>query len=160
MNAVVRTGLLLILALAATGCSMFSEQHVYSDPGRSNYAHSSVVDTARNVIGVRYSWGGESPQAGFDCSGLTYWVYAQHGILLPRVSWEQYRVGRDVYGRDLMPGDLVFFRLARSGPGLHVGIVSGSGTFIHSPKSGGVVSESSLDNPFWKKHFVGGKRIL
>lgn len=157
---VVRTALLLLSTLAAASCSWFSEERIYTGPANSGYGHSSVVETARSLLGVRYSWGGETPRDGFDCSGLTYFVYAQHGVRIPRVSWEQYQVGREVYGRDLMPGDLVFFRISRSSRSLHVGIVSGPSTFIHSPKAGGRVSESSLDNPFWKKHFVGGKRVL
>ncbi len=160
-NAALRTGLLILLALALAGCSwFFGEDRVYSTPGHASQAESSVVHTARTQLGVRYHWGGESPRDGFDCSGLIYWVYAQHGIILPRPSWEQFKVGREVYGRDLRPGDLVFFRISSTSRSLHVGIMTGPGTFIHSPKAGGRVSESSLNNPFWKKHFVGGKRVL
>ena len=160
MNALVRTGLLFLLAATLAGCSWFEQERLYPQQDRAAYARNTVAETARTQLGVRYHWGGASPQDGFDCSGLIYWAFAQHGIILPRVSWEQYRVGREVYGRDLRPGDLVFFRIYGNSRSLHVGIMTAPGVFIHSPKAGGVVSESSLNNPFWKKHFIGGKRVM
>ena len=57
------------------------------------------------------------------------------------------------------PGDLLY-RFSRGGwrPG-HVGIYTGSHRFIHAPSSGKRVSYSSLQNPYWKKHFVGAGRL-
>jgi len=108
MRSAIRTTLLIVVLAAASGCSFFGKEPIY--PGQAQGAfgsYASVVETARSQMGVPYTWGGESPHDGFDCSGLTYWVYSQHGIRLPRVSWQQWEVGTPIYGRDLVPGDLV-----------------------------------------------------
>lgn len=168
MRTPVRPCLLLAALLLLSGCSMVQKQRLYPQTGRSGVttlsattttADGGVVATARSQMGVRYAWGGDSPHEGFDCSGFTWWVFHQNGVDLPRPSWEQYHAGHEVARRELRPGDLVFFRTRASGRSLHVGIVSAPGRFIHSPKAGGVVIESSLDNVFWKRHFIGGRRI-
>src|SRR5213083_1436571 len=67
-----------------------------------------AVGYARHQVGVSYSWGGTSPQTGFDCSGLVYAAYRSIGLKIPHSSWDQLRVGRPVgFGR-LRPGDLLF----------------------------------------------------
>lgn len=71
----------------------------------------SIIATAKQYLGVKYLWGGTSPQTGFDCSGYVQYVFAQNGISLPRVSRDQYTVGSQVAFEDLQPGDLVFSRL-------------------------------------------------
>ena len=123
--------------------------------GRSPAPHGlAVVQTARSVLGVPYAWGGETPQTGFDCSGLTYWAFSQNGIYLPRTTSDQISTGRKV-GNDFMPGDLVFFQI---GQGNHVGIYAGQGIFIHSPKSGSVVREENMFKDYWMSRFVGARR--
>lgn len=166
MRNAVRPCLLMLALLLLSGCAMLEKQSLYPGADRrptvrtTSGASGSVVETARSQMGVRYAWGGDSPHDGFDCSGFTYWVFRQNGVDIPRPSWEQYRVGLEVGMRELRPGDLVFFRTMATGRSLHVGIVSAPGRFIHSPKAGGVVSESSLDNSFWKRHFIGGRRLV
>ncbi|MEF2146471.1 MAG: C40 family peptidase [Desulfovibrionaceae bacterium] len=119
---------------------------------------STVVDTALSQLGRPYKWGGDYPAEGFDCSGLVYWAFAQHGVRLPRPSWEQFRVGRPVHREELRPGDLVFFKISRNAS-YHVGIYTGRGRFVHSPKAGSRVSESSLADDFWNRHYVLGRRV-
>ena len=100
-------------------------------------------------LGVPYVWGGASP-SGFDCSGLTMYVYAQVGVSLPHSSYAQYGMGVAVSQSQLQPGDLVFFY----GLG-HVGIYIGGGQYIHAPHTGDVVKISSLGSGY-----VGARRIL
>ena len=121
---------------------------------------ASILRTARSQLGVRYKWGGESPRTGFDCSGFAWYVFRQNGIDIPRISWQQFGAGRAVKFNDLRPGDLIFHKVEKKGKSLHVGIVSDRGTFYHAPSSGKRVMESRLDNPYWKKHFVGARRVL
>ncbi len=121
---------------------------------------NAVVTAARSLTGSRYKWGGDSPQEGFDCSGLAWWAYRQAGVELPRVSWEQYQTGAPVGRRDLKPGDLVFYRLPGNKKNLHVGIVTERGTFIHSPSAGGRVREEPMDTPYWRERYVGARRYL
>lgn len=119
----------------------------------------AIIKTARTQIGKRYKWGGESPNQGYDCSGLIWWVYRRHGISVPRVSWQQYSAGTFVEKNDIRPGDLIFFKV-RTGKSMHVGIVTDRGTFIHAPRSGKHVMESSLANDFWREHYVGSRRVI
>ena len=112
-----------------------------------------VVDYARHLLGVPYSYGGSSPRTGFDCSGFVRYVWAHFGVHLPRVSSEQFLAGRFVPRRALRPGDLVFF----DGRG-HVGLYVGHGHFIHAPHSGAVVSIDGLGGSYGSV-FDGGRRV-
>lgn len=100
-----------------------------------------AVQIANRLTGVPYRWGGASPRAGFDCSGLVQYVYGKVGIRLPHYAAGQYQHGRRVSRDSLRPGDLVFF----SGLG-HVGIYAGRGKFIHAPRSGTRVRWSRLSS--------------
>jgi peptidoglycan DL-endopeptidase CwlO len=114
--------------------------------------HSSVVAIAQRYLGVPYRWGGASP-AGFDCSGLVMYVFAQVGVSLPHSSYAQYGAGSPVSRDQLQPGDLVFF----DGLG-HVGIYVGGNSFIHAPHSGDVVKISSMTG-WYASTYVGARRI-
>ncbi|MBU1229968.1 MAG: C40 family peptidase [Proteobacteria bacterium] len=150
---------LLLAAGLAGGCA---PAHIELDPlpGLARGSRSPVVAAARSLTGAPYKWGGESPQTGFDCSGLTWWAYRQVGVDLPRVSYEQYEAGRPVGRRDIRPGDLVFFRLQGKRKNVHVGIATDQNSFIHSPSSGGRVREEDFDTPYWQEHFIGARRLL
>ncbi|MBA4356538.1 MAG: C40 family peptidase [Humidesulfovibrio sp.] len=150
---------LLLLAALAGGCA---PAHISPEPlpGLHHGGRSPVVAAARSLTGAPYKWGGESPQSGFDCSGLTWWSYRQVGVDLPRVSYEQYEAGAPVGRRDIRPGDLVFFRLPGNPKNMHVGIATGQSTFIHSPREGGRVREDHMDTPYWRERFIGARRVL
>ncbi len=121
---------------------------------------AAIIRTARLMIGAPYKWGGESPGTGFDCSGLIWFSYRQHGINLPRISWQQFGAGYAIRRSDLRPGDLIFHKVDKTGKSLHVGIVTDKGTFVHSPSSGKRVMESSLNTPYWREHYLGARRVL
>lgn len=121
----------------------------------------SVVRSAKSQIGKPYKWGGSSPDKGFDCSGLVWWVFKRHGINVPRVSWQQLGAGKAVHKSRLQGGDIVFFRIPGQGKSLHTGIYAGSGHFfIHSPKSGHTVREESMNKAYWRKYYIGARRVL
>lgn len=117
----------------------------------------SLVRTAAEQIGRPYRFGGRSPESGFDCSGLAWWVHRRHGIAIPRTAAKQFRGGRRVSRGRLVPGDLVFFSTYKRGAS-HVGIYSGDGSFIHAPKGGKRVSKTALSNPYWEKRYLGARR--
>lgn len=119
----------------------------------------AIAETVRQALGVQYVWGGQS-MSGFDCSGLVYWTYAQYGIQLPRVTYEQINVGYNVPVNKLYAGDLVFFDTDRSkgGPD-HVGIYLGGGKFIHAARPGQPVKISSMTDSYYMNRFMGGRRI-
>lgn len=125
--------------------------------------HPEVVDIALTYLGVPYVWGGASP-AGFDCSGLCQYVYAQIGISLPRTSAAQYRAGTHIPPDrlDLLrPGDLVFFGTDGDPSRVHhVGIYVGNGDFVHAPQVGDVVKVSSLTARIASRgDYVGASRF-
>ncbi len=113
-----------------------------------------AVAIAKQFLGVPYVWGGASP-SGFDCSGLTMYVYAQLGISLPHYTGSQWVAGPHVPRDQLAPGDLVFFY-----PDLgHVGMYIGGGLFIHAPHTGDVVRISSLYDAWYSAVYMGAVRV-
>jgi len=117
--------------------------------------YGGAVGIAMQYLGIPYVWGGASPSQGFDCSGLTMYVYAQLGVSLPHYAAAQYNVGVPVSKEDLQPGDLVFF----NGLG-HMGMYIGGGQFIHAPHTGDVVKISSLSDPWYAATWVGARRVV
>lgn len=119
-----------------------------------------VVATARSQLGVPYRWGGTSPRTGFDCSGFARWVYARHGVHLPRTTREQRRQGRAAPQEELEPGDLLIYKRSSRGRSLHVGIYVGGGKFIHSPNRGSHVREEAMDVPHWRRLFIEARKVI
>ena len=116
----------------------------------------AAVTEIRKYLGVPYLWGGTTPK-GFDCSGLVQYVYKSLGIDLNRVSQDQFKQGTPLSREELMPGDLVFFE--ENGDVHHVGMYVGDGYMIHAPYTGAVVSYQSIDTPYYKSQFCGGRRV-
>lgn len=119
---------------------------------------NAIIATSKQYLGVKYQWGGSTPQTGFDCSGFVSYVFAQNGITLPRISRDQFTVGTPVAFGNLQPGDLVFFSFAQNGVVDHDGIYIGGGQFINSASSKGVTIYTM--GPYWQSIFVGGKRVF
>jgi cell wall-associated NlpC family hydrolase len=117
----------------------------------------AVVGTALSLLGVPYRDGGASP-GGFDCSGFTQYVFAQHGVMLPRGVREQFRTGRNIKPKDLEPGDLIFFTTTDRSAS-HVGIAVGGDEFVHAPSSAGIVRVERLSSSYWSARFVGARRV-
>ena len=75
----------------------------------------AAITEAKRYMGTPYQWGGSTPQTGFDCSGLMQWAYAQAGVKIPRVTYDQVDIGEAVTSQsDLKPGDLIFFGDAKT----------------------------------------------
>jgi cell wall-associated NlpC family hydrolase len=117
----------------------------------------SISGTALALRGVPYRNGGSDP-AGFDCSGLVWYVFARHGLTIPRTVAEQFRAGAPA-GGGLLPGDLVFFSTVAPGAS-HVGIAIGGDEFVHAPSSSGEVRVERLSAGYWATRYVGARRIL
>ncbi|NTU78359.1 MAG: SH3 domain-containing protein [Chloroflexales bacterium] len=124
-------------------------------------ASGDVAGYAVQFIGSRYRWGGSSP-SGFDCSGLTSYVYRQFGVGLPHSAAAQYstRIGAMIGSlSSLAPGDLVFFAGTGGHRGIsHVAIYIGGGQIVHAmtPRYG--VQVSGVWSSYWQNHFVGAIR--
>jgi len=120
---------------------------------------SGVLEEAETMIGIRYLWGGNTPEEGLDCSGFVRYVYERAaGILLPRLSAQISRKGKPVARTDLHPGDLVFFNTPR-GAATHVGIYVGEHQFIHAPRTGAFIRVESMKSAYWTSRYYGARRV-
>ena len=119
----------------------------------------SAADLATQFVGSPYVWGSANPGVGFDCSGLTSYVYSQMGISIPHQSAAQYSSGYAVDSSNLQAGDLVFFSYGGGGID-HVGIVVNSdGTFVHASTPATGVRYDNVYNGSFQNAFVGARRI-
>jgi cell wall-associated NlpC family hydrolase len=121
-------------------------------------AGARLAETALRLQGTPYRNGG-SDLSGFDCSGLVQYVFARHGVALPRSVREQFQAGLAVPRAALVPGDLVFFATTAGTPS-HVGIIVGDDSFVHAPSGRGTVRVDHLSAEYWTRHYVGARRIL
>lgn len=121
-------------------------------------AAGSLIETALMFRGTPYRNGGSDP-TGFDCSGFVQWVFASHGLRLPREVRDQYTVGGRVDRDEVRPGDLVFFETVSRGAS-HVGIAIGNDQFVHAPSSRGVVRVESYTSSYWSRRWVGARRVM
>lgn len=127
-----------------------------ADPALAN----AVVIRALGLVGTPYRYGGNTPEAGFDCSGLVTYVFRDMlDLRLPRTSRDLAKAqGPKIAPKQLAAADLVFF--GNKGNVSHVGIYVGEGRFVHAPSTGGTVRLDYLDGPYWRDHYTGAKRVL
>jgi cell wall-associated NlpC family hydrolase len=117
----------------------------------------AISGAALALRGAPYRNGGADPH-GFDCSGFTQYVYSEFGIALPRQVRDQFGVGTKVGADQLEPGDLIFFTTDAPGAS-HVAIAIGGDQFVHAPSTNGVVRVERLSTPYWRRRFIGARRI-
>ena len=148
---------LLCAVLALAGCAS------RSDRAPDATASQAVVFRALGLVGTPYRYGGNTPDAGFDCSGLVGYVYADGaGVALPRTVDELSDYGRkEDRSERIASADLVVFSDDEHGRDpSHVGIYVGNGRFVHAPKSGGTVRLDDLGQPYWRERFITARRVL
>lgn len=120
-----------------------------------------MTTLASKYAGVRYVRGGESPK-GFDCSGLTQFVYDQMGLNIQRTTSDQFNQGKPVPKSDLQPGDLVFFRKSKSNVSRiqHVGIYLGNNQFVHASSSKHKVVIADFNEYCGWSNYAGARRFI
>jgi cell wall-associated NlpC family hydrolase len=151
------------VTLCALGSWTFAAR-ADSGPGHSAFERygagaQELILQALSLVGANYSRGGESPESGFDCSGLVRHVFRDAlGLVLPRTSREISHLGEKVDVAELRPGDLVFFNTLRRAFS-HVGIYLGEHRFVHAPASGGAVRVEDMRSRYWARRYNGARRI-
>ncbi len=142
---------MLLLALALAGCAT---QRSVRDAGNG----ALIARYAAAELGRPYRFGGDETTEGFDCSGLARSVHARASIVIARTAAAQFAAGPRVRRRDLLPGDLVFFRFGRGRAVDHVGVYVGDGAFVHAPRPGSSVQRVTLDAPWFQSRYAGAAR--
>jgi len=151
----IRQGLAPLLALGLLhGCA--STPKPRPQPARPPI-NLAVVREALSMQGIPYRWGEETPERGFDCSGLVQYVYGKYGVPLPRTAYDMAMALPALNTVYRQPGDLVFFNTTGK-PYSHVGIFIGHNHFVHASSAKGRVMVSRLDTPYWTGHFLGLRR--
>ncbi len=120
-----------------------------------------IITLGKKYLGVKYRFGAPSGStSAFDCSSFTQYIFGKYGIKLPRVSSTQATKGVKVAKANLKKGDLLFFKVARTGNKIgHVGIYVGNNKMIHTYGKPGV-TYSSINTSYWKSHYVTARRVL
>ena len=155
----------LVLLLSACSSRAPSPQPAYTPPIASSSYQGGAEDVlfrALGLVGTPYRYGGNTPDGGFDCSGLIGYVYRDAaGISLPRSTRELSAMRTPDVRRDaLQSGDLVFFATNGGGQVSHAGIYVGEGRFVHAPSTGGTVRLDSLSNRYWQRTYLNAKRVF
>lgn len=120
---------------------------------------SSIVETSKKYIGVRYVSGGTTPR-GFDCSGYTQYVFREVGVKINRNVRTQLSNGVIIAKEDLQAGDLVIFsNTSPRGFASHVGIYLGAGKLIHASETKGITIVD-LDSTYFAKHYQCARRVI
>lgn len=109
----------------------------------------------KTLSGTFYKWGGNSPDEGFDCSGLIHWLYKDFGI--PRTVADIYNWSSEVESGQIKPGDLIFFQFKKQKKPDHIGIYIGDEIFYHASTNHGVTSEK-LARDYYLKKFMDVRR--
>lgn len=176
--AMLRLWLVVLVVLSLAACSSAPPQSVRTGgaasrgdsafrtmpPGSPRFVDHSIGREeisiqAMSLVGIPYRWGGNTPESGFDCSGLVRYVVARAAdVDLPRTTADISRRGESIDPDEIAPGDLIFFNTTGRAHS-HVGIYVGKLRFVNAPSTGGTVRLDYLTNPYWAKHFDGIRRV-
>ena len=157
--------LLLTLSLL-TGCSSVANTRTDAHLDSHSMASTSTMDALGNEIALRalalvgkpYRYGG-ADLAGFDCSGLVFYIHEALGLTVPRTAADQQQASETIGRTQLQPGDLLFFRTTTSTRISHVGIYVGENRFVHAPQSGKLIELRSLDDSYYGPRLTSVGRL-
>lgn len=154
-----RLPILILMLVLLAGCSsapQYSQSPRYL-PQTQDSLRADLVTQYHAWKGTPYRLGGMD-RSGIDCSGFVYRVFDDlYDLRLPRTTEAQLESGTRIDRDELQIADLVFFKT--SWKSRHVGIYLGDGDFLHASTSRGVMI-SSLDNPYWRRHYLTSRRLV
>jgi cell wall-associated NlpC family hydrolase len=148
---------LAALLAALAGCAGKPSAPDLAAGHASPHQATRAAEVALSMVGRPYRYGGDTP-AGFDCSGLVSYSYAQAGVRASRDTRTLREQAVLIRTTQLRRGDLLFFDVEGK-KFSHVGLYLGDGRFVHAPSSGGRVRLDHLDAEYWRRHFVEARRI-
>ncbi|EOJ2288523.1 TPA: C40 family peptidase [Campylobacter jejuni] len=146
---------IIAIVFFISGCSFYQNLN-YTRPIYNTNKETKLKIIANEWKKTPYVLGGTTKK-GADCSGFTQSALAQLNIRIPRTTKTQLGSGRKVSKSKLQTGDLVFFKTGRGPNGMHVGIYTSKGKFIHLSTKGGV-KEVELNSSYWKARYIGARR--
>jgi cell wall-associated NlpC family hydrolase len=153
-------GLLLLSSQAWAGDAIEPEAPQQSLMSSSIDTASDMLMYALSLVGVKYKYGGKSPETGLDCSGFVSHVYQQAaGLVLPHNARAISMFGKKIAISELQPGDLVFYNTMRHAYS-HVGIYLGENKFVHASVTGRGVEIVNMNENYWVKRFNGARRMV
>lgn len=147
-----RLAALALLALLG-GCTDWGS-------GPEKAKREAIIETALGQVGRPYHYGGDSPDEGFDCSGLVEYSYSDAGIQVPHNTSALRKAGKRIDLDEARPGDLLFYRFEQSPNSLHVAIYLGHGKMVHAPARGKQVSVIHVDDDPWPGRFITAVRLI
>ena len=157
----IRQGQILVLPQSTTNYRANAGQTagVSNQHPSEKRVKQNIIETAKQYLGAPYKFGGYSFKTGIDCSGYVKKIFSKFNVDLPRTARDiYYRAGTRVAKSQLQTGDLVFFTTYAKYPS-HVGIYMGNRMFIHASSGARRVSITSLDKDYYRKRYIGAKRI-
>jgi cell wall-associated NlpC family hydrolase len=153
----------VVASLSTRGVNVHSPRSE-SKPRATSATAARILATAELYLGTRYRYGGASPREGFDCSGFVQYVFAKHGIELPRTSRQQAHAGDPLplSTAALRPGDLLLFASGGSRVN-HVALYVGNNRMLHASAGAGRVVYDDLTTPrghWYLQRHVASRRLL
>ncbi|MCJ8012939.1 stalk domain-containing protein [Paenibacillus sp. KQZ6P-2] len=132
----------------------------YTSPSLAELQGDALIAYGKKYLGAPYVFGASPDQTKtFDCSSFVKRVFQDTlAIDLPRVSYDQAKVGKEVSINDLRKGDLLFFSARNLDIG-HVAIYAGNNQILHTYSKELGVHVEAFDGQ-WKKRFVTARRVF
>lgn len=152
------------LLLAACAGSPSRHANLPRAPGKPMIDPSAGLEEisiqAMSLVGTPYRYGGNTPDSGFDCSGLVRYVVGRAAnVNLPRTTEAMGTRGSALDRSEVASGDLVFFNTTGRANS-HVGIYVGQNRFVHAPSTGGTVRLEDMGRSYWASRYNGARRVV
>lgn len=135
-----------------------TEPETEPEPETDAKTAEKIVETATELLGTPYAYGGSSPEDGFDATGFVYYCLRAGGMDFPRQLKAQLEAGEKIEYGDLKSGDAVYFSEEPGGSATFCGVYVGGGLIVYAPVPGETVKTANITTNYWTTRFVTGIR--